>query len=49
MMSHVYHVLSVILFKLWSDDFATITAFPIQLTHLTLYLEHLADTSQYHS
>ena len=30
--------------KEWSHDFASITAFPVQPTHLTLYIQHLADT-----
>ena len=32
--------------KKWSDDFASITAFPVQPTHLALYLQHLSDTKK---
>ena len=32
--------------KKWSDDFASIPAFPVQLSHLTLYFQYLAGTTQ---
>ena len=35
--------------KKWSDDFAFIPAFPVQSSHLTLYLQYLAGTTQSHA
>ena len=32
--------------KKWSDNFASIPTFPVQSSHLTLYLQHLAGTTQ---